>query len=274
MGTRVRDVISDSLDGLRYEPIDKRIRATLGEETIIDARQPMLVWEPRRVTPSYAVAESDLRATLSAGSADEVAADPLELDGRPVLDPSIPFAHHSSDGEALDIAAGGAVLRAAGFRCADPALAGYVVVDFDAFTAWYEEEEPTLGHPRDPYHRIEVLHSARHVRIERDGAVLADTHSPYLLYESMLPLRYYLPLEDVDTDVLRPSQTTSVCAYKGHASYLALPSGEDVAWTYHAPQREAAEVRDRVAFFSERVDITVDATPLARPVTPWSGPHD
>jgi uncharacterized protein (DUF427 family) len=272
VGTRVRDVIMGSLDGLRYEYIDKRIRATLAGETVIDTAAPMLVWEPKRVTPSYAVPESDVSGSLTPAAsrpdAGEVTA--LTLDDRPILDPSIPFIHHSSDGESLDVTVGEAVLAAAAFRVAAPVLEGYVVVDFDAFEEWYEEEERNYGHPRDPYHRIEILHSGRHVRVEHEGALLADTRSPYILYESMLPVRYYLPLEDVNTDVLGPSESSSICAYKGHASYLALTSGEDVAWTYHQPQREASEVRDRVAFFSERVDFIIDGTLLGRPVTPWS----
>jgi len=187
------------MDGLRYEYIDKRIRATLAGVTVIDTPAPMLVWEPRRITPSYAVPESDVRGSLTPAAfspAGEVTA--LTLDDRPILDPSISFSHHSSDGVSLDATVGEAVLPGAAFRPADPALEGYVVVDFDAFAEWYEEEERNYGHPRDPYHRIEILHSDRHVRVEHEGTLLADTHSPYLLYESMLPLRYYLPLEDVD----------------------------------------------------------------------------
>jgi len=60
------------------------------------------------------------------------------------------------------------------------------------------------------------------------------------------------------------------CAYKGEASYWSLEDHDDIAWTYHEPLREASEITRRVAFFNERVDLVVDGTPLARPITPWS----
>ena len=72
-----------------------------------------------------------------------------QLAGRVVLDPSVPFAVRTTEGEPLAIRTGGGGGREAGaFRAADPALAGYLIVDFDAFDAWYEEDERNVGHPR------------------------------------------------------------------------------------------------------------------------------
>ena len=87
--------------------------------------------------------------------------------------------------------------EAAAFRAADEALAGYLIVDFDGFDEWYEEDERNVGHPRDPFHRIDIVHSSRHVRVERDGVVLAESSDPYLLFEPPIPVRYYLRLVDV-----------------------------------------------------------------------------
>ncbi len=115
------------------------------------------------------------------------------------------------------------------------------------------------------------MRSRRHVRVEYDGELVAESSAPYLLFEPPLPVRYYLPPEDVRTDLLRPSATRTVCAYKGHASYWSLDTtGEDIAWSYRQPLREAAEVTDRLAFFNERVDVIVDGTPLPPSETPWS----
>lgn len=144
-----------------------------------------------------------------------------------------------------------------------------MIVDFDGFDAWYEEDERNLGHPRDPFHRIDIVHSSRHVRVERNGVLLAESSRPHLLFEPPLPVRYYLPAEDVRAE-LDPSEKRTFCAYKGEASYLSVEGEADVAWIYRAPLREAAELTNRVAFFNERVDIAVDGTPLERPVTPWS----
>ena len=269
----------DELGQLRYEPTEKRIRGMLGERAVIDTNRAMLVWEPRRVVPAYAVPVEDIDGDISAtppAAPDEHSPDDApaigapQLAGRTVFDPSIPFAVHTTDGEPLEIRVQGADREAAGFRPFDDALAGYVILDFDAFDTWFEEDEPNVAHPRDPFHRIDIVHSSRHVRIERDGEVLAESSTPYLLFETSLPVRYYLPPEDVATDLLRPSTTTTFCAYKGQASYWSLEGEDDVAWSYPEPLREAAEVTARIAFFNERVDIVVDGTPPVRPVTPWS----
>jgi uncharacterized protein (DUF427 family) len=280
MSVRVRDLLMRELDTLRYEPLDKRIRAALGDDIVIDTTRAMLVWEPKRVVPTYAVPVEDVAAEIlsepRAETGDIDAIDAFreatmgapQLAGRMVLDPSVPFGVRTTEGDPLVIRAG--ARAAAGFRARDAALGGYVIVDFDGFDAWYEEDERNVGHPRDPFHRIDIVHGSCRVRVEREGTVLAESARPYLLFEPPLPVRYYLPAEDVRTDLLRPSDTRSVCAYKGHAHYWSVEGEDDVAWSYPAPLREGAELTDRFAFFNERLDLFVDGTPLERPVTPWS----
>jgi uncharacterized protein (DUF427 family) len=272
MSTRLRDVFMAELSSLRYEPTQKRIRATLGERTVIDSMRALLVWEPQRVVPSYAVPLDDLDAEIDAVG-DAATLDPNAiaapvLDDRPVLDPSIPFDVRSTEGERLTVRADGR--EAAAFRPADPALHDHVILDFDGFDAWFEEDERNFAHPRDPFHRIDIVHSSRHVRVELDGATLADSRRPCLLFEPPLPVRYYLPADDVRTDLLRPSTRHSACAYKGHASYYSVDGADDVAWTYREPLREASEVTGHIAFFNEHVDLVVDGERLERPITPWS----
>ena len=277
MSVRLRDALMAQLGELRYEPIDKRIRATLADATVIDSTRALLVWEPKRVVPTYAVPTEDVAGEVApadgAGepAGDQPAARDLQLDGRPVWDPSIPFSVRTTEGEEMTIRAAGADREAAAFKPSDPGwLKGYVIVDFDDFDAWYEEDELNLGHPRDPFHRVDIVHSSRQVRVERDGQVLAESSEPCLLFESPLPVRYYLPREDVRMDLLRPSEKRSFCAYKGQASYLSLEDVADIAWSYPEPLREAAEVAGRIAFLNEETDIAVDGKPLERPVTPWS----
>lgn len=273
---RVRDLLMGELDALRHEPIDKRIRAKLGAQTVIDSTRAVLVWEPKRVVASYAVPVEDIAGELAAAPAGDGTSgedSPIvapRLGNRPVLDPSIPFAVHTAGGESVTIRDPSGQHVAAAFRLDDAELAGYVVLDFGSFEAWYEEDEPNLGHPRDPFHRIEILHSSRTVRVERDGVVLAESTAPYLLFEPPLPVRYYLPPGDVRVDLLRPSEKRTTCAYKGRASYWSLEHEADIAWSYPEPVREAAEVTGRIAFLNEHVDIVVDGTALERPVTPWS----
>ena len=144
-----------------------------------------------------------------------------------------------------------------------------VLVDFDGFDEWYDEDERVVSHPRDPFHRVDVLHSSRHVTVAIDGATVAESSTPYLLFEPPLPVRYYFAPEDV-TAHLQPSDTHTACAYKGRASYFSVSDHDDVAWTYPEPLRDAAEITGRIAFFNERVDLVVDGERLERPITPWS----
>ncbi|MGH9248757.1 MAG: DUF427 domain-containing protein [Acidimicrobiales bacterium] len=277
MTIRLREALMHELGALRYEPTEKRIRGTLGDQTVIDSRRALLVWEPKRVVPTYAVPLEDVNGEIVAAPDD--APDPppgIEAIGAPqlgaqvVLDPSIPFSVHTAEGESIAIRAPGGHRAAAGFRPSDPDLADHVLVDFDGFDAWYEEDERNVAHPRDPFHRIDILHSSRHVHVEVDGVVLGESANPYLLFEPPLPVRYYLPAEHVRTDMLQPSDTGSYCAYKGEASYWSVTGNPDVAWTYRQPLREATEITGRIAFFNERVDLVVDGEPLERPITPWS----
>jgi uncharacterized protein (DUF427 family) len=274
MGVRVRELLMGELGSLRYEPTDKRIRAVLGDRTVIDSTRAMLVWEPKRIVPSYAVPAEDIDAHVSAQPTAEAAegttAAGVPLGERSVYDPSIPFSVHSCEGELLTVSVPGGAADA--FRPDDTDLAGYVVLDFDAFDAWYEEDERNVGHPRDPFHRIDIVHSSRQVRVEADGEVLAESTAPYLLFEPPLPVRYYLPRADVRIDLLRPSDKTTFCAYKGKASYWSVADETDLVWSYQEPLRDAVEVTGRMAFFNERVDIVVDGVRSERPLTPWSRP--
>jgi uncharacterized protein (DUF427 family) len=278
MSVRMQDVVSGVLGELRYEPTAKRIRARLGAETVVDSSRAVQLWEPRRVVATWAVPVEDVRGELTPGAPAAPAADdvghPLpDVDARPVLTPAVPFAVHTAPGEPLDLVAAGQRRPGAAFRLADAQLAGYVALDFAAFDGWLEEDEPNVAHPRETFHRIDVLASSRHVRLERDGELIAESDRPTLLFETLLPVRFYLPAEDV-TVPLEPSATRSWCAYKGQASYLSPVLGgaplPDLAWTYPEPLREAAPVRDLVCFFDERVDVVLDGERRARPVTPWS----
>ena len=147
------------------------------------------------------------------------------------------------------------------------------MLDFDVFDTWLEEDEPNIAHPRDPFHRIDILPSSRQVSFELDGEVFAESSRPTLLFETLLPTRYYLAREDIRAELV-PTKTQTWCAYKGQASYWSATVGgrevPDLAWTYESPLREAAQVRGLVAFFDERVDVTLDGQRLERPVTPWS----
>jgi uncharacterized protein (DUF427 family) len=267
MSVRMRDLMGGQLGQLRRELLTRRLRAELGGSTVVDTTRGMLVWEPRRVVPAYAVPGADIAGTLETDP-DGLVPPP----DTPMVFPNVPFTAHTTPGEPVLVRVRDRTAK--GFRPADDGLDGYVELDFADFDAWYEEDEQRIGHPRDPYHRIEVLPSSRHVRIEKDGVVLAESDRPMLLFETSLPTRYYLPAEDVRVP-LRDSELTTICSYKGQASYksVELPDGAvlaDLVWYYPDPLNDAEPVRDLLAFYDEKVDVVVDGVRHGRPHTEWS----
>jgi uncharacterized protein (DUF427 family) len=149
-------------------------------------------------------------------------------------------------------------------------LSGLVAVEWNAADEWLDEDEVLLGHARDPYHRIDVRRTSRRVRVRIDGEVVADSTRTLVLFETGLPRRWYFPKEDVRMDLLEASDTDTVCAYKGHASYWSLADEDDVVWTYRDPEPEVAPIKDHLAFFNERAEIEVDGEPEAELRTQWS----
>ena len=104
---------------------------------------------------------------------------------------------------------------------APPALKGLVAFYFDRMDRWMEEAEQIGVHARDPYHRIDVIATDRHVRVLLDGQLLAETRQALALFETGLPARWYIPAEDVVAE-LQPSDTVTHCPYKGQG---VLPLG-------------------------------------------------
>ena len=275
MALRFADHEFAALPELRWHPESKRIRASVGGAVVVDTTRARIVWEPRRVVPSFAVPVDDLDGALVAtepGAAEEHA---VRLgDGPPVLDPSTGFAFHSTEGGSFDVVTATSTLPAAAFAPADADLDGYVIVDFDAFDEWREEDDVLVGHARDPFKTVDTRHSSRRVEIEIGGVTIADSTRSVMLFETYLPTRYYLPRADVRMDLLVPSETESVCAYKGRARYWSAHVdgnvAPDVAWSYEDPHNYATAVKDMICFFDERVDVSVDGERSARPRGPWS----
>lgn len=138
---------------------------------------------------------------------------------------------------------------------------------------WYEEDEEIFVHPRDPYDRVDAVRSSRHVQVAISGLVVAETRSPVLVFETGLPVRFYVPRVDVDLGLLEPTSHHTRCPYKGIADYWSFTGGsgpklENVAWSYPDPLPGVAAIAGHIAFYNERVDLTVDGTKLAHPKLP------
>jgi uncharacterized protein (DUF427 family) len=266
--------LGQAVPQLGFEPVSMRLRAFVGGELALDTQSGVLVWEPRRIVPVYAVPEDDLLLAVEPTDPPPESPD-LDL-FPPMLGPDS-FEPHTTPGTTVDLLTGDRRIPRAGFRPDDRDLAGLVVVDFLAFDRWLGEDEELVGHPHDPFKRIDVLSCHRRVEVSLDGTVLASTNNALALLETHLPNRYYIPSDDV-TSLLTSSRTQSTCAYKGIATYLSTaddrPEGRDIGWTYPRPFDDALRVRNHIAFWNERTDIRVDGELQPRPVTPWSPPAE
>jgi uncharacterized protein (DUF427 family) len=243
---------------VRVERGAKRVRAYLGGVPVADTARPALVWE-KPSYPTYYFPAADVRTDL------------LEADGGTMHVPS------RGDGRTFTIHAGGREATGAAVRFEDSPieeLRDLIRLDWHAMDAWFEEDEEVFTHPRDPYTRVDVLRSSRHVRIEVDGTTVAESTNPTLLFETGLPVRWYLPKPDVRMDLLTPTATVSHCPYKGQAEYWSVRTGdrlhEDLAWSYRAPFAESHKIAGLIAFYDERVDVHVDGALQERPSSPFS----
>ena len=276
MALDLADHFFASLPELRFHPTAKRIRAFVGGDAVVDSTRAWIVWEPRRVVPSYAVPQGDIHGVLVETAQDAAAEErAVQLGDRPpVLDPRSGFSAHTTPGRTFDITTDAATLTGAAFVPTDPVFDGYAVIDFQAFDESREEDELLVAHARDPFKTVDTRRSSRRVVVEIAGTTIADSTRSTMLFETYLPTRYYLPREDVRMELLHPTQTITACAYKGLASYWSSTIDatvvDDVAWSFAQPHNYATAVKDMLAFFNERVDITVDGERIQRPRTPWS----
>jgi uncharacterized protein (DUF427 family) len=156
-----------------------------------------------------------------------------------------------------------------------PPVTGYVAFYWHLMDAWYEEDEQVYAHARDPYVRVDSLPSSRQVRVVLGGQTIAESHHPRLVLETGLPVRYYLPAQDVRMERLQASGTTTRCPYKGRASYWSARVGErvfrDIVWSYRDPLPACSPIEGLLCFLHERVEaIYVDDALLPTPSMPWS----
>jgi len=240
---------------VRVEDGHKRVRVYLGGELVADTLNPKYVWE-KPYYPTYYFSPADVHM--------ELLVDTGEAYRSPSRGTASVHTVKAGDQEAVAAA-----------RVWDQAeideLAGFVSFEWSKMSNWFEEEEEVYVHPRDPYSRIDILQSSRHVEVFIDDVKVADTHQPRLLFETGLPVRYYIPKTDVRLDVLVDSDLHTACPYKGTADYWHVQSSqglvENIAWSYPTPLVESANIAGYLSFYDEKVDIVVDGRPQQRPKT-------
>ena len=148
---------------------------------------------------------------------------------------------------------------------AEPDAEGYVRVNWDEADRWYEEDEQVLGHPRNPYHRVDCLRGRRRLQVEAAGELLVDTTDTLVVYETALEPRLYVAPAYVRTDLLVESATVTYCPYKGTATYWSARIGDvvlhDVAWSYEHALPESVPLQHHLSFDDTRVRVVCDLPP-------------
>jgi uncharacterized protein (DUF427 family) len=237
-----RGVFNSRIEGpahlLYFESYERRMRAIKDGETVIDTTGGMLLYESN-IHPVLYVPEQDV--------------------GQDLLTPSDHTTHCPFKGDASYRNVGSAEnaiwfypepIETASF------LRGYMAAYWHLMDAWFEEDERLEVRFRDPYHRVDVRESSARVTVRANGEVVASSDRPLLLFETGLPVRAYLRREEVRADLV-PTDKSTVCPYKGTASYWSIGELEDVVWSYRDPIPEAKRIEGLMSFLGDGVEVEI-----------------
>ena len=244
------------------EQCSKWIRATFGRETIVDSTRAMILRRTNRL-PIYCFPKEDVRVDLMEKSRNEAELRPqgtafywsLKVGIKNVENAAWSFPEATGEWEFLR---------------------NYILLEWGAMDAWFEEDEEVFVHLKDPYHRIDVLKSTRQVRVVVGGQTVAQSDRSFMLFETGFPTRYYIPKKDVSMQYCEPSNLMTRCPYKGIASSYWSIKVDDIVlensvWSYGDPLPEAHKIKDCLCFYNEKVDaIYLDNELVPKPDTPWS----
>ena len=246
---------------ITFERSPRRVRVRFNGAIVADSTNAHLLFETRHL-PVYYFPLADLRREAMTPTAHQT------------------FCPYKGDASYWTVTVGDKTAENAAWSYRAPFDEVAAIKDFVAFywnkmDAWYEEDDEIFVHPRDPYKRVDVVSSSRPVQVVVGGETVAETTRARFLFETRLPTRYYIPIEDVRRELLVASEKVTACPYKGTARYYSVKIGdrvfEDIVWCYPDPIAECPKIKGYLCFFNEQVDaIFVDGIAQPRPVTPWS----
>ena len=237
---------------LYVEPLRRRMSVELGGGVIARSDGAVILFEPARYPVAY----------FPIGDIDETV---LQLSDHKSTHPDL------GETKWFDVVGGdGKTTQRGAWQHVDPpgqaaALRDTVAFAWRTMDAFYEEEERILGHAADPYHRIDIRRTSRHLVVRQDDRVIADTHAPLVLYESGFAPRWYVPRADVAAEALHAVEGQTFCPYKGLASYYDIGEARNAAWSYRAPFEEVGRIADLVSFYPKKVTVTIDGEKLEEP---------
>ncbi len=237
-----------TLDGpqhkLLFTSFPRRIRAMLGDVTIVDSERAMLLHESN-IFPVLYIPVGDVDQTLLT---------------RTDTTTHCPF---KGDATYWTITAGDTVAEDAAWSYEAPIesaswLAGYVAIEWGRMDRWFDEDDEIFGHIRDPYHRVDARPTSRRYQVTIGGRVVADSTNSFVVSETGGGNRHYLPAADVRTDEFTRSATTTHCPHKGDTAYWhdAVSGAQDVAWSYPNPLEEATRIAGHWCFDGPGVEVT------------------
>ena len=243
-----------------FERSPRWVRVYFNRQVVAGSREMMLLRETNHL-PLYYFPKKDVRMDC--------------------LQPSNHTVHSDLKGEGIfwHVQVGDKTANNAAFTFRNPPgngpkLEDHIAFEWKKMDAWFEEDEEVFVYARDPYKRVDVLPSSRRIKVVVDGITVADTKRPWLLFETGLPIRYYIPSHDARMDLLVPSDTVTSCPYKGEANHYSIKIGDklhkDLAWYYRYPTLACSKIQGLLGFLNEKVDIYEDDKLLPRPKTPWS----
>lgn len=263
MGNPAPGFVENPDRDIHFETSPRRVRVKFGGEWIADSTDMVLMYESGHL-PVYYFPVKDVRLDM--------------------LHPTdhTSYCQYKGDASYWTIEAGGQTSENAVWAYQQPFdemtainLQDYCAFYWDRIDQWFEEDEEIFVHPRDPHKRIDAIPSSRAVKVVLGGETVAETTRAHFLFETGMPTRYYIPVDDVRVDLLAPSDRITRCPYKGVSSYWSATISdqqfENIVWGYRDPVAECPKIKNLMCFFNEKVDaIFVDGVETEKPVTRWS----
>src|SRR5690242_16118605 len=130
------------------------------------------------------------------------------------------------------------------------------------------QQGPLASGAADPYHRIDIRQTSRHLVVRHGGRLVADTRRPLVLYESGFAPRWYVPRAEADETALTPAKGQTFCPYKGLASYYDIAGADGTAaarraaWSYQDACAEVGRISGLISFEPDRAEVLIDGPRL------------
>ena len=109
-----------------------------------------------------------------------------------------------------------------------------------------------------PDHPITITPNPKRIRVTFNGAVVAESARALTLQEASYPAVQYIPREDADPALLKRTERSTHCPYKGDASYYSIEAdgrrAENAIWSYETPFPAMQQIAGHLAFYPDRVD--------------------